>query len=323
MARVLALLLVLLLFAVPAWAAGVTVAVNAEATVSGPVMTLGELAAITGEDQQRVKTLNEVKLGSAPPPGQKMVLTRDMLGARLASAGADYSNITWQVPPTFVVTTAAQTVSGERLLAIATEAVQGQVGGNGDNDVTVAAIGSSPDIQAPLGRLDIKAEIPGGVRYNAPTIAAVIISADGRPFTTVNLRFTVKAYQQLVVAARNIAVHEEITADNVREERREVGRISGYITELGKVVGLTARRPMLAGTPLTEAMVDKPVMVKRGATVNILVQVGDMIVAAGGLAMQAGREGELIRVQNVTSKRMVTARVVDRNTVQVKIYGGR
>jgi flagella basal body P-ring formation protein FlgA len=80
---------------------------------------------------------------------------------------------------------------------------------------------------------------------------------------------------------------------------------------------------MLAGTPLTEAMVDKPVMVKRGATVNILVQVGDMIVAAGGLAMQAGREGELIRVQNVTSKRMVTARVVDRNTVQVKIYGGR
>ncbi len=323
MARVLVMLAVLWLWALPALAAGVTVAVNAEATVTGPVLTLGDLATITGDDQARVKALGLVKLGNAPAPGQRAAFTSDMLGARLASAGADYSDITWQVPPTFVVTTAAQTVSGERLLAIATEAVQGQVGGNGDNDVTVAAIGSSPDIQAPLGRLDIKAEIPGGVRYNAPTIAAVIISADGRPFTTVNLRFTVKAYQQLVVAARNIAVHEEITADNVREERREVGRISGYITELGKVVGLTARRPMLAGTPLTEAMVDKPVMVKRGATVNILVQVGDMIVAAGGLAMQAGREGELIRVQNVTSKRMVTARVVDRNTVQVKIYGGR
>lgn len=323
MARVLALLLVLLLFAVPAWAAGVTVAVNAEATVSGPVMTLGELAAITGEDQQRVKTLSEVKLGSAPPPGQKMVLTRDMLGARLASAGADYSNITWQVPPTFVVTTAAQTVSGERLMNLAVEAVQNLVGGHDDNEVTVAPLGMTPDIQVPLGKVDLKADISGGIRFNAPTTAAVLISTDGRPFTTVNIRFNVKAYQQLVVAARNIAVHEEITADNVREERREVNKLAGYITTLDKVVGLTARRPMMAGTPLTDALLDKPLMVTRGATVTILVKTGEMIVSAGGQAMQAGREGELIRVLNVNSKRIVTARVVDRNTVQVKIYGGR
>lgn len=323
MARVLALLTVLWLCAVPAWAAGVAVAVNAEATVTGPYITLGELAAISGDDQERIKTLGVLKLGNAPPPGQKMVLTSDMLGARLASAGADYSGITWQVPATFVVTTAAQTVSGERLLALAAEAVQSQVGGNGGNEVTVTPIGTSPDVLAPLGRLDMKAEVPGGIRYNAPTVAAVIISADGRPFTTVNLRFNVKAYEQLVVAARNIAVHEEISADNVRVERREVGRISGYITDLDKVIGLRARRPMTAGTPLSEAMVDKPVVVKRGATVTILVQIGEMVVAAGGVAMQEGREGELIRVQNLTSKRIVSARIVDRNTVQVKIYGGR
>lgn len=323
MARVLALLVTLWLCAVPAWAAGVTVAVSAEATVSGPVITLGELATITGDDQQRVKTLGMVKLGNAPAPGQRMAMTSDMLGARLASAGADYSDITWQVPPTFVVTTAAQTVSGERLLAVAVEAVQSQVTGNGADEVTVAPIGTPPDVLAPLGRVDLKVEIPGGLRYNVPTTAAVAISADGRPFITVNVRFNVKAYQQMIVAARNIAVHEEITADNVREERREVGKIAGYITDMDKVIGLTAKRPMAAGTPLTEVLLERPLMVTRGATVTILVQVGDMIVSAGGQALQAGREGELIRVLNVTTKRIVTARVVDRNTVKVKIYGGR
>jgi len=323
MARILALLAVLWLCAAPALAAGVTVAVNAEATVSGPFITLGELAAITGDDQDRIRALGVLKLGNAPPPGQKMVLTRDMLGTRLASAGADYNGITWAVPATFVVTTAAQTISGEKLLALATEAVQSQLGGNGDTEVTAAPIGAAPDVLAPLGRLDMKAEVPGGIRYNAPTVAAVLISSDGRPFTTVNIRFNVRAYEQLVVAARNIAVHEDITADNVRVERREVGRISGYITDLDKVIGLRARRPMTAGTPLSEALLDKPVVVKRGATVTILVQIGEMVVSAGGVAMQAGREGELIRVQNATSKRIVTARIVDKNTVQVKIYGGR
>lgn len=323
MARVLALLVTLWLCAVPAWAAGVTVAVNAESTVTGPYLTLGELATINGDDEARVKVLGAVRLGNAPAPGQRMALTSDMLGARLASAGADYSDITWQVPPTFVVTTAAQTVSGEQLLAIAAEAVQSQVSGSGDNEVTVTPISTTADVLAPLGRVDLKAEIPNGIRYNAPTVAAVTISADGRPVTTVSVRFSVKAYRQVVVAARNIAPREEITADNVREERRELGKLAGYITDMDKVLGLTAKRPVTAGTPLTEGLVDKPLMIKRGAEVTILVKTGDMVVAAGGLAMQAGREGDVIRVQNVTTKRFVAARVIDRNTVQVIIYSGR
>lgn len=312
-----------LLLAVPAWAAGVTVAVNAEATVSGPHITLGELATITGDDRERVKALSALKLGAAPSPGHRLVLTGDTLGVRLAGAGGDYSDITWQVPPAITVTTAAQTISGERLLAAATAAVQSLVGGDADSEISIVPVGTAPDVMAPLGRLDIQAEIPGGVRLNAPTAVVVAISTDGRPFTTVSVRFNVRGYQQVVVAARNIAAHEEITAENVRSERRDIGKMAGYITDISKVIGLAARRPVPAGTPLTEAAVDKPVVMKRGAAVTILVKAGDLVVAAGGQAMQAGREGELIRVQNAATKRIVSARVVDANTVQVIIYGGR
>ncbi len=323
MARILVTLAAALLLAAPAWAAGITVAVNAEATVSGPHITLGELATITGDDRERVKALSALKLGAAPSPGHRIVLTGDTLGVRLAAAGGDYSEITWQVPPAVTVTSAAQTISGERLLAAATEAVQSLVGGDADSEISIVPVGTVPDVMAPLGRLDIKADIPSGVRFNAPTAVVVAVSTDGRPFTTVSVRFNVKAYQQIVVAARNIAAREELTAENVRSERRDIGKISGYITDISKVLGLAVRRPLTAGTPLTEASVDKPVVMKRGAAVTILVKAGDMVVAAGGQAMQEGREGELIRVQNVTSKRIVNARVVDANTVQVIIYGGR
>ena len=323
MARILVMLVVLCLCAVPASAAPVTVAVNAEVTVAGPIITLGELATITGEDKERIKVLAAIKLGNASSPGHSLVLTSDALGVRLAGAGADLSEINWLVPPTTVVTTAAQTISGERLQAAASEALQAQLAAAGDTELSVTPLGTTPDVMAPLGSVDITTEFPAGIRFNAPTAAVVAISADGRPFTTVSVRFNVKAYQQVVVAARNIAAREAITADSVRTERREIGKMAGYITDIGKVMGLAARRPITAGTPLTESAVDKPLMVKRGTAVTILVKAGGMIIAAGGQVMQDGREGELIRVQNVTSKRIVSARVVDTNTVQVIIYGGR
>lgn len=323
MARILVMLAILCFFAAPALAAAVTVAVNAEVTVTGPLITLGDLATITGDDKDRVKALAAIKLGNAPSPGHRLALTSDALGTRLAGSGADLGEINWLVPPTIVVTTAAQTIGGDRLLAAATEALQAQLASEGDTELSIAPLGATPNVMAPLGSIDIKAEFPAGIRYNAPTAAVVAISADGRVFTTVSLRFNVKANQQVVVAARNIAAREEITPDSIRTERREIGKMAGYITDVGKVVGLAARRPVTAGTPLTEAALDKPVMIKRGAAVAILVKAGGMVITAGGRAMQEGREGELIRVQNVTSKRIVSARVVDANTVQVIIYGGR
>ncbi len=323
MARILVVLALLCFFAAPASAAAVTVAVNAEATVTGPLITLGDLATITGDDKDRVKALAAIKLGNAPSPGHRLALTSDVLGARLAGSGVDLGEINWLVPPTVVVTTAAQTISGDRLLAVATEALQAQLASDGDTELSIAPLGATPDVMVPLGSIDLKAEFPAGIRYNAPTAAVVAVSADGRAFTTVSLRFNVKAYQQVVVAARNIAAREEITADSVRTERREIGKMAGYITDVGKVIGLAARRPVTAGTPLTESALDKPLLIKRGGAVAILVKAGGMIITAGGRAMQNGREGELIRVQNVTSKRIISARVVDANTVQVIIYGGR
>ncbi len=315
-------LVAILLLAAPAAAAGLTVTVSAESTVVGPVMTLGELADIAGDDKDRIKALAAAKLGNAPSPGHRVVLSGDILMTRLGGTGLDFSDVSWQVPANIVVTTAAQTVSGEQLAEAAGEALRRQLG-SGDGDTAISLMGSPADALVPLGRVEMKAEAAGGIRFNAPTTVVVAINVDGRPITSVSLRYTVKAYQQVVVAARNIAARETITADSVRLERRDVGRISGYLSDTDKVIGQTARQPISAGTPLSESVVNKPVVVKRGAGVNIVARTGEMTVSASGMALQDGREGEIIRVQNLVSKRVLNARVVNANTVEVIIYGGR
>ena len=58
-------------------------------------------------------------------------------------------------------------------------------------------------------------------------------------------------------------------------------------------------------------------MMHRGAAITIQVRQGEMIVSAAGEALQDGSIGQRIRVQNLVSKRIVTAKVIDEATVEV------
>ncbi|HMM20896.1 MAG TPA: flagellar basal body P-ring formation chaperone FlgA [Selenomonadales bacterium] len=319
------LFLLLLWLLVPhALAAGVTVAVNPEATVAGPDLTLGDLARITGEDTARVQMLKLLKLGSAPPPGMRMNLTPETLGERLVAQSADWSDITWQVPPLITITTASQTVKGEAIAARAKEAIIQRLGAGGaDSDVMLAVLATPPDALVPLGKVDFNVDIPYGIRFNVPTTASVAIRVDGRTYTTVGVKIDVKAYRNIVVASRNLVYGEILASDAIRMERCEVGHLTGYITDPEKVLGLMVRKPVAAGAPVIETILAKPLIVKRNSNVTIIAQIGDIVVMAGGKALQQGREGEIIRVQNLSSQRVFAARVIDGTTVQVITYSGR
>lgn len=320
------MLLAMWLFAGQCLAAGVTVTIKPEVTLPGPYIRLGELAVIDSDNQDRAKIIGDIKLGSAPPPGSHVVLTAEMLGARLAGSGADLSGVRWQVPPAMTIYTAGQTVSGETLLAAAEAAIKERLGiaaGRETMETTVAALTTPHDVIVPLGQTDFKADIPAGIRFNTPTTVNVTINVNGHPFSAVGVKFNVKAYQNVVVTARSMAAFEVITPDSLRLERFDIGRLTGYITDSAKVLGLRTRRPVTAGTPLCEAAIEKPPVVKRGSAVTVLARVGEIVVTANGQALQEGSEGAIIRVQNLNSNKIINARVVDGATVQVIIYSGR
>ena len=108
---------------------------------------------------------------------------------------------------------------------------------------------------------------------------------------------------------------------NLRSERMDIGKLgAGYYTDLNKVVGLASRRSLKPGMVLIDSMLVKPVLVKRGAAVNIVARIGSLEVTALGQAMQDGTQGQLIKVQNVNSAKFISARVLDGTTVQVLTY---
>lgn len=308
-----------------AFAEGVTITIPTEVRVNGPFMTLGEVADIKGDDSERMNRLGQLKIGSAPSPGRHLVLTKELLGMRLVATGSDLNHVSWNIPETITVTTNFQTINGQTVIDKGIMAIKEQIGSSVNSaDLSILPIANVQDIVAPIGDLILTSSLPYGIRYNAPTNVKISINVNGQVLPIMNVKFDVKLYRQVAVAASQVHQGEILTHENIRYERMDTGRLGqGYFTDLTKIMGLETRRPLTPGMVVTTLMLNKPMLIKRGDLVNVIARIGGMEVSVAGKAMQDGYEGQLIRVQNVNSNRFLSAKVLDEGTVQVLTYSSK
>jgi flagella basal body P-ring formation protein FlgA len=125
-----------------------------------------------------------------------------------------------------------------------------------------------------------------------------------------------------VVAAADLRPDQIVRADEVK-----VQHYSGppnnrhFVSDPAKVVGSLPRRSILAGTPLTDDMLQAPLDVERGELVSVIVQNGAAHLEAQGIAEQSGRCGDVISVKNPKSEQAFRARIIKTDTVLV-VPGG-
>jgi len=312
----------LVLCCAPVLAGAISVQVEAQASVRGPQITFGELAEIHGADEARCELLRNLKLGPSPQPGERLIWTDQMLGSRLASTGADFSGINWQMPPTLTITAGAQTVQAEQLKTVSLEAIRQLLGPAADSgNITIDLIGEVRDLMVSEGIVKLSATLPSGVHYAALTTVVIRVDIQDRSPVTTVLNYDVRLYRNIIIAGKDIGAHELITPEALHLERLEVGRLSaGYFTDFAEIAGYAAKRPLAPGMIITKSMLEKPVLIQRGAMVAILAKAGPLQVTAQGEALQDGRNGQLIRVRNIESRKIILAQIVDSDTVLAPAY---
>ena len=93
----------------------------------------------------------------------------------------------------------------------------------------------------------------------------------------------VSVRKSVVVAAVPLERGKVLAAGDVILAERDVGALSsGYVTGIDGVVGRTLRRPVSAGSALTPALLDAPILVRRGQPVTLEARTGDHHRPDGG-----------------------------------------
>lgn len=121
---------------------------------------------------------------------------------------------------------------------------------------------------------------------------------------------------EVLVSAGPIAAGKALSAEDVRPERRDVTQMADAVGIPENAVGLSSRRALREGQVLQARLLNKAVLVRRGAAVRIVARHGGVSVENAGESLQAGSLGDIVRVRNATSGKTLSARVVDEGVVE-------
>jgi flagella basal body P-ring formation protein FlgA len=123
-----------------------------------------------------------------------------------------------------------------------------------------------------------------------------------------------------VVSAKSLSRNIKIDRTDVKQVKRWFNRIpSNIISSLDDVVGMKLRVSVKSNTRINRNMVKIIPLVMRGKPVKIILNNGLMSITTIGLSEQDGVRGDLIKVRNVSSKKVIYARVLGNSLVKMEL----
>lgn len=146
------------------------------------------------------------------------------------------------------------------------------------------------------------------------------VTCPGPKSWTLHVPVRITLLQKVAIAEQYVKRGERIRPEDIRFEERDISELHrGYFTETESPEGYLAISTISKGRVFLPPQLERKDQIKRGDLVSIVASTGQIEVRMKGKAMKNGSIGDNIEVQNLSSSRVVSARVVAPGTVKVGI----
>ncbi|WP_235978995.1 flagellar basal body P-ring formation chaperone FlgA [Zestomonas carbonaria] len=154
------------------------------------------------------------------------------------------------------------------------------------------------DSPAPLGRQRLK------------------VSCDDQPGWTVLVSSQASVFIPALHAGQVIERGQGIEAGQLQVQELNAGKATrGYFQRPEEVLGMSAKRRIRAGQPLSPGLLTSPLLVKRGQQVKIVASRDGIQASTLGEALQNGQQDDVIKVRNLNSEKVIEAKVLEAGLV--------
>ncbi|MBS3734233.1 MAG: flagellar basal body P-ring formation protein FlgA [Phycisphaerae bacterium] len=276
-------------------------------TVEGPRLTLEQIAVLSSDDADLHARACTVAMGRTPWKDETIAIQRRAILTRLAASGIAPQRVRFSGAEEIRVRRSDQLIAPERLLAAAYEALPdtGQVASASwhlTRHPEPLAVPADADATLTAHLADDSAA--GRARV---TVSAV---AGDKTLATQELHFSARYRVRQLVAGEDLPPGTVLTPTNT--EIRTVEKTSPPPADWQPPYGQKLRQRVSAGTILRAAHLAPAkleIVVRRNEPVMMQITGEGFVISTVGRALQDGRPGEFIKVQNVDSRRVVVAKV--------------
>ena len=285
-------------------------------TVTGPEVRLGDVADITSavlDDEDAVIALKKILLRESPAPGTEQSVAATEVLERMRLAGVQVEAIGYALPQSMKVRRAGRILRRQEV----EEAIEAALGTLG-KDIELRSITYKEDVFVPSANITVSAK-----PFRSTAGAQVGFSVEVQSPAAEPQRFpvyaTIDEWAEVPVAARPVTRGSVLSADDVVMARMNIRAIPRDSARSPRdIIGLEIGTDVGYGEMFRRGKLVVPPIINPGARVTLLYREGPLEASASGVAIEAGAYGDVIRVRNESSKRVVSGTVLEPGVVGVK-----
>ena len=144
--------------------------------------------------------------------------------------------------------------------------------------------------------------------------------SDTKNHWTVYVPIKVTLFKKVVLTRQALRKGDKITSTVLYLAEMDVQKLKqGYFTDPKDLMGLVANRDIAPNTPLTPYISELAKLVHKGQEVLIVATAGNLRITMPGTALNDGTLGEVIKIRNNKSNKIVEAQVSGANEARVTL----
>ena len=137
---------------------------------------------------------------------------------------------------------------------------------------------------------------------------------------TETVRIRIEVLRSHVTASRTLQSGTVLMAEDLRVDQKWVRQINrDGISLLEDALGKQLTMPVRKGSEILSRLIKTPPLVRKGNMVRLVFDNGRMRVITSGLSEEDGSAGATIRIRNLTSNKVIYARVLGDSLVGVDV----
>lgn len=160
-----------------------------------------------------------------------------------------------------------------------------------------------------------------GLRFDNTTkkwSANLLLTSGEEVISAMPLDGRYEEMMEVAVLKRQLRRGDIIAAEDVEMQLYPVSRIKGdAVTDASTIIGQSPMRSISPLRPIRQHEVVGPTVIRKNALVKMHYQTGSLNITTSGIAQENGAIGDIISVRNVSSNKLVRARVENSETVTV------
>jgi flagella basal body P-ring formation protein FlgA len=174
-----------------------------------------------------------------------------------------------------------------------------------------------------VGTIDSRLRLPAcsNINVDLPAANSAMMTAKVTcpdPNWTLYVPVHLHAWIEAVVASTNLAPNTALTASELTRGRADAfAGNGGLITDPRQAEGKILRTGVTAGAPILSLQLDLPISVHRGQRVMLTLNDPGMTIKTTATALDDGRVGDTITVQNADSQKTLRATVARDGGVEI------